>query len=65
MSTPALQTVYNIASDGQSEPSLMSANVPAGVWELILKEKNMENKALCQYRQMDVYGEVNRPTGRD
>jgi hypothetical protein len=25
----------------------------------------MENKALCQYRQMDVYGEVNRPTGRD
>jgi len=60
MSTPTLQTVYNIASDGQSEPSLMSANVPAGVWEPILKEKNTDNTSLCHYRQMDVHGEVNR-----
>lgn len=37
MSTPALQTVYSTAFDGQSEPSLMSANVPAEVWDPILK----------------------------
>jgi len=60
MNTPTLQTVYNIASDGQSEPSLMSANVPAGVWEPILKEENMENSPLCHYTQTDVHGEVNR-----
>lgn len=59
MSTPTLQTVYNIASDGQSEPSLMSANVPAGVWEPILEEENTKNTSLCHYRQMDVHGEVN------
>ena len=60
MSTPTLQTVYNIASDGQSEPSLMSANVPVGVWEPILKEENMENTPLCHYRQIDMHGEINR-----
>jgi len=38
----------------------MSANVPAGVWEPILKEENMKNTPLCHYRQMDVQGEVNR-----
>jgi hypothetical protein len=37
MSIPALQTVYNTAFDGQSEPSLTSANVPAEVWNPILK----------------------------
>lgn len=60
MSTPTLQTVYNIASDGQSEPSLMSANVPAGVWEPILQQENIQNKPLCHYRQMDEHGVVNR-----
>lgn len=60
MNTPALQTVYNIASDGQSEPSLMSANVPAGVWEPLLKEENMKNSPSCHYRQTDVHEEVIR-----
>jgi hypothetical protein len=60
MSTPSLQTVYNIASDGQSEPFLMSANVSVGVWEPILKEENIQNTPLYHYGHMDVHGEVNR-----
>jgi hypothetical protein len=52
MSIPTLQRVYNTAFDGQSEPSLMSANVLAEVWDPVLK--HCIQRSLYLYRQIDM-----------